>query len=205
MATRERILAVATKEFSERGVDGARIDEIVRLSDVSKNLIYHYFDSKELLFIAVLESAYSTMHKRQQEWPVAGKRPADNIQAFVRLLFDYWKESPEIIGLLNSEIFHKGRHLKKTPMISRGYEAMLKSLTKVLAEGQRSGAFRKDTDAIELYLTISSLCYHYFSNRCTLSILLGRDLSAPRQMSARLQHIEDVILSYLQFPARASK
>jgi TetR/AcrR family transcriptional regulator len=55
--TRQRILNVATREFSAKGYDGARVDDIMRLSKVSKNLIYHYFGSKEKLFIAVLESA----------------------------------------------------------------------------------------------------------------------------------------------------
>src|SRR5262245_30833628 len=40
--TRQRILNVATKEFAAKGYDGARIDDIMRASNVSKNLIYHY-------------------------------------------------------------------------------------------------------------------------------------------------------------------
>jgi TetR/AcrR family transcriptional regulator len=41
--TRQRILNVATEEFSAKGYDGARVDDIMRMAKVSKNLIYHYF------------------------------------------------------------------------------------------------------------------------------------------------------------------
>lgn len=82
--TRQRILDVATQEFSAKGYDGARIDDIMRLSKVSKNLIYHYFVSKEKLFIAVLEQAYQSMHAYQMTWPLDVSSPVDGIRKLVR-------------------------------------------------------------------------------------------------------------------------
>lgn len=51
--TRRRILAAATREFSERGFDGARISAIAQRAGVSKQLIHHHFHGKEALFKAV--------------------------------------------------------------------------------------------------------------------------------------------------------
>src|SRR4030081_680192 len=53
------IRAAAVKEFTEKGYGGARIDAIALRSGVNKRLIYHYFGSKEALYLAVLESGYS--------------------------------------------------------------------------------------------------------------------------------------------------
>ena len=39
----ERILAAARQEFSDRGLDGARVDRIAELSGGNKRLLYHYF------------------------------------------------------------------------------------------------------------------------------------------------------------------
>src|SRR3546814_1746952 len=64
-ATRARILHAATEEFADKGYDGARVDEIAKQSDVNKNSLYHYFGSKEQLFVAVLERAYTTLRERQ--------------------------------------------------------------------------------------------------------------------------------------------
>jgi TetR/AcrR family transcriptional regulator len=199
--TRQRILKVATQEFAAKGYDGARIDDIMHLSKVSKNLIYHYFGSKEKLFIAVLESAYQGMHAHQLTWPLDVSSPIDGIRKLVQSTFKYWRESPEFIGLLNSENFHKGRHLRKSKLSKAGYSGFLGNIANLLEEGEKSGDFRANVDPIELYISISALAYHYLSNRYTLSYLLDRKLSTEDEMKARIVHIEDLTLGYLRYGA----
>jgi TetR/AcrR family transcriptional regulator len=201
--TRQRILDMATQQFAAKGYDGARVDDIMRLSKVSKNLIYHYFGSKEKLFIAVLEHAYQGMHEHQTTWPLDVKSPIDGIRKLVQSTFSYWRDSPEFIGLLNSENFHKGHHLKKSKLSKAGYTGLLGKIAELLKEGERAGHFRPNVDPVELYISISALAYHYLSNRYTLSYLLDRKLSNEVEMKARVAHIEDIILGYLQHGARS--
>ncbi|MBN9005854.1 MAG: TetR family transcriptional regulator [Rhizobiales bacterium] len=202
--TRQRILDVATKEFSAKGFDGARVDDIMRIAKVSKNLIYHYFGSKERLFIAVLEAAYEGMHAYQTTWPIDVKSPMDGVRKLVRSTFRYWRDSPEFIGLLNSENFHKGKHLRKTKLTKAGYSGLLENIGNLLKEGERSGDFRANVDPVELYISISALAYHFLSNQYTLAYLLDRKLSTEDDMNARIAHIEELILGYLRFGARKS-
>jgi TetR/AcrR family transcriptional regulator len=203
--TKQRILDVATQQFSAKGYDGARIDDIMRLSKVSKNLIYHYFGSKEKLFIAVLELAYRGMHEYQMTWPLEVSSPIDGIRKLVQSTFKYWRESPEFIGLLNSENFHKGRHLRKSKLSKAGYAGLLNNISNLLKQGEKSGDFRSNVDPVELYISISALAYHYLSNRYTLSYLLDRKLSTEDEMKARVIHIEDITLGYLRYGAAQSK
>jgi TetR/AcrR family transcriptional regulator len=203
--TRQRILQIATQEFSAKGYDGARIDDIMRLSKVSKNLIYHYFGSKERLFIAVLEAAYQSMHEHQMTWPLDVSSPIDGIRKLVRSTFKYWRDSPEFIGLLNSENFHKGRHLRKSKLTKAGYSGLLGNIANLLKEGEEAGYFRSHVDPVELYISISALAYHYLSNRYTLSYLLDRKLTDETEMKTRVTHIEDIVLGYLQFSAPPPK
>jgi TetR/AcrR family transcriptional regulator len=205
IATRQRILNVANKEFSAKGYDGARVDDIMRVAEVSKNLIYHYFGSKEGLFIAVLESAYEGMHAYQTTWPLEVSSPIEGVRKLVQSTFKYWRDSPEFIGLLNSENFHKGRHLRKSKLTKAGYSGLLGNIDNLLREGERSGDFRAGVDAVELYISISALAYHFLSNRYTLAYLLDRKLSTEEDMNARIAHIEELILGYLRFGARKSK
>jgi TetR/AcrR family transcriptional regulator len=205
IATRQRILNVATKEFSAKGYDGARVDDIMRVAEVSKNLIYHYFGSKEGLFIAVLESAYEGMHAYQTTWPLEVASPIEGVRKLVQSTFKYWRDSPEFIGLLNSENFHKGRHLRKSKLTKAGYSGLLGNIDNLLREGERSGDFHAGVDAVELYISISALAYHFLSNRYTLAYLLDRKLSTEEDMNARIAHIEELILGYLRFGSRKSK
>src|SRR6266481_2200506 len=200
--TRQRILDVAIQEFSAKGYDGARVDDIMRLAKVSKNLIYHYFGSKEKLFIAVLESAYQGMHKYQMTWPLDVSSPIDGIRKLVRSTFKYWRDNPEFIGLLNSENFHKGKHLRKSKLTKAGYSGLLGNIASLLKEGEKSGDFRSGVDPVELYISISALAYHYLSNRYTLSYLLDRKFSTEDEMNVRIRHIEDLTLGYLCFGAQ---
>ena len=63
--TRNNILEVAAREFADKGLDGARIDEIAEKTASSKRMIYYYFGGKDELYRAVLERAYE--HIRNQE------------------------------------------------------------------------------------------------------------------------------------------
>lgn len=59
---RERILRAATEEFAEFGFAGARINRIADAASVNKQLIYHYFDSKDGIYAAVLGQMLTSMH-----------------------------------------------------------------------------------------------------------------------------------------------
>jgi TetR/AcrR family transcriptional regulator len=174
----------------------------MRLAKVSKNLIYHYFGSKEKLFIAVLESAYQGMHTYQMSWPLDVSSPIDGIRKLVRSTFKYWRDNPEFIGLLNSENFHKGKHLRKSKLTKAGYSGLLGNIASLLKEGEDAGDFRSGVDPVEFYISISALAYHYLSNRYTLSYLLDRKFSTEDEMNVRIQHIVDLTLGYLRFGAQ---
>jgi TetR/AcrR family transcriptional regulator len=51
---RERILEVATEEFAEKGLAGARVDTIARKAQANKQLVYYYFGGKLGLYNEVL-------------------------------------------------------------------------------------------------------------------------------------------------------
>lgn len=63
--TRTKIMEAARDEFAARGFAGGRIDSIAHRAGTSKQLVYHYFASKAVLFEATLESKYE--HHRSIE------------------------------------------------------------------------------------------------------------------------------------------
>ncbi len=63
--TRLNILQVAASEFAEKGLAGARVDEIAEKINSSKRMIYYYFGGKEQLYGAVLEQAYAQIRTRE--------------------------------------------------------------------------------------------------------------------------------------------
>ena len=53
--TRTKILASAGKLFSTRGFNAASVDDICKEAGVSKGAFYHHFESKQALFLALLD------------------------------------------------------------------------------------------------------------------------------------------------------
>jgi TetR/AcrR family transcriptional regulator len=203
--TRQRILNVASKEFSSKGYDGARVDDIMRQAKVSKNLIYHYFKSKEQLFVAVLEAAYEGMHDYHRTLVIDTSNASEGVRQLIRSTFEYWEKSSDFIGLLNSENLHRGKHLRKSKLTKEGYSGLMEKLSDLLKQGERTGEFRPNVDPVELYISISALPYHYLSNRYTLAYLLDRKLSTEDDKNHRIGHIEDLILGYLRVGPKRRK
>jgi TetR/AcrR family transcriptional regulator len=195
---RQLLIDVATKQFAERGYDGARVDRIVEECKVSKNLLYHYFDSKEELFIAVMEQAYAKMRLEQNEWSFLKLEPEEAIAKLVVYTFDHFVREPTIISLLNTENLYKARHIEQSSQILRLYDPLLKTINNLLARGQKLGKFKENIDPIDLYITIAGLGYFYLSNRFTLSYVLQVDLNSKKRLAQRRQHMVDVVLSYIK-------
>ena len=76
-ATRERIVAAAAQAMFERGVARTSLDEVKAAAGVSSSQLYHYFDDKHALILAVIE------HQTQEI--LAGQEPLlsslDSIEA----------------------------------------------------------------------------------------------------------------------------
>jgi hypothetical protein len=80
---------------------------------------------------------------------------------------------------------------------------VIETLAAVLRRGARDGRFRRDVDALQLYISIAALSYFYLSNSHTLSAVFGRDLFSEAARRERLQHMTDLVLGYLAAaPAR---
>ena len=73
---REKILKLATEEFARIGFEGARVDRIAERCQVSKNMLYYYFQSKEGLFVAALERMYEGLREQQRTPRIARQQYA---------------------------------------------------------------------------------------------------------------------------------
>jgi TetR/AcrR family transcriptional regulator len=151
--TRQRILRHSMAEFATKGYDGARVDSIAHRCRLSKNLLYHYFKSKEGLFIAVLEDAYKTFRSRQSDFAIRDSNPIDAMRQLIAYTFDALLENQDFIALLNTANLHKGRHLRRSPLIRSLYDPLVDTVREILRRGAAEGVFRPNIDPVNLYLS----------------------------------------------------
>jgi len=196
--TRQRVLEAATMEFAEKGLSGARVDEIARRSNANKRMLYHYFGSKEDLYLAVMEAAYKKIRAEELDLDLTNMDPVSGMRELVHFTWHYYLRNPEFIHLLNNENLHKARFIKKSRNIPRLHSPLVATIEDLLKRGEKEGVFRAGVDPVQLYITIAALGYFYHSNHYTLSSIFGRDLFAAEELEARDAHSVDVVLGYLR-------
>ena len=195
--TREMILEGAMQEFSERGFDGARIDQIALRAGVNKNLLYHHYANKDGLFSALLERMYEKIRERQRDLELRDKDPVEAVRKLVIFTGKVWVQYPEFLRLLQSENLTGGRHVAASSKVSSLYEPLLGTLNDLLERGRKSKQFRADVDPVDLYISISSLTAHYMNNRHTFEAIFGQSLTSPKRIRQRLEHAADMVIAFL--------
>ena len=182
---KDQILEAATRVFTQRGVDDARMDDIVAESGLSKGAIYWYFDSKEAIIVAIVDRIFDweTAHiqkiissdqgaaKKLELFIQASIEDMHKIQPLMPLIFDFWTRS-----LRNPAI---------NQAIKRYYQLFLEIIEPIIQQGISTGEFRP-VDVKQTALTIGAalegtiLMWAYFPKiidfdkqfRTTLDILL---------------------------------
>jgi len=75
VARQVRILQGALAVFKEKGLEGAKIDEIARVSGFGKATLYYYFTSKEEIFNALLLHGWLSLWRELEDTIAGGDSP----------------------------------------------------------------------------------------------------------------------------------
>ncbi len=192
------IIEVATREFSEKGLAGARIDDIAQAMQTSKRMIYYYFGSKEGLYVAVLEEAYRRIRQIETELHLEDLTPEDALRKLVGFTVDYQLANPDFVRLVMNENIHRGEFLAQSKTIHKLNVPVIDAVRKVYERGVKAGVFRTGIDAVDLHMSISALCFFNVSNRHTFSLIFKRDLESPTAVVARRDSIIEMVVRFVR-------
>jgi AcrR family transcriptional regulator len=196
--TRADILEVATREFAEKGLAGARIDVIAEAMRTSKRMIYYYFGSKEGLYVAVLEEAYRRMREIESGLHLDDLPPEDALRRLVGFTVDYQFAHPEFIRLVMTENIHRGEYLAQSKAIRQLNVPAIEGLRRVLERGREAGVFRAGIDPVDVHMSISALSVFNVANKHTFSLIFQRDMDSPAALIARRDSIVEMIVRHVR-------
>ena len=197
-ATREALITAAVAEFSRNGFAGARVDEIARSAGVNKQLVYHYFENKQGLYLVALESVYAAIREKEQRLSLGELEPVEAMTQLIGFSFDYLAEHPEFIALLTDENRHQGSHILESERLQQMHSPFIEMLEATLERGAAQGVFRRDFDAINVYISIAGISYFFFSNNHTLSAIFGKSLGLRGALAQRRRHVIAFALNALR-------
>jgi AcrR family transcriptional regulator len=198
--TRQEILDVALAEFARNGYSGARVDEIAARTRTTKRMIYYYFTSKEQLYIAVLERAYSTARDAEQQLDVDHLDPLSAIRALAELTFDHHESHQDFIRLVTIENVHRAEFIAQSAALAELNTPAVSVIAAILERGYATGAFRRRAEPIDVHMLISSFCFFRVANQYTFGAIFGVDLVDPARRDHYRRMVGDLVVSYLSPP-----
>lgn len=143
---RRSILAGAKRMFAENGYHATTIADIARAADLSYGSVYWYFDSKEELFRALMDSEQRAL--RRHIVAVVGDSPAldgeSRRQALVdgvRAIFEFFEADKASAKLLFREALTLGAGIQRH--LYGIYEAFVEDVERLIRVAQKAGIIRE--------------------------------------------------------------
>jgi TetR/AcrR family transcriptional regulator len=111
--TEEKIFDAATDVFTERGMDGARMQDIANHAGINKALLHYYYRSKDRLFDAVFEKIAGKMFSKFAPVFDENLTLEDKIRFFYKEHITFLKENPKLPSFLLNEINRNPARIKR--------------------------------------------------------------------------------------------
>lgn len=196
--TLKDILEVASREFEDKGFSGARVDEIAEATRTSKRMIYYYFQSKEGLYIAVLEMAYRRIREIEMSLKLEDLDPLSALRTLTGFTFDYHLNNPGFVRLVMVENIHRGAFMARSKVIQSVNNSAIEMLDDIYRKGVASHIFRPDLRAIDLHFMITAQSFYNVSNQATFAQIFGRDLDPDTEIAVRRANTIESLVRMVQ-------
>ena len=196
--TQANILQVAEVEFGEKGLAGARIDEIAAATRTSKRMIYYYFGSKEGLYLAVLEESYRRVRDIEAELHLQDLEPEQALRRLVAFTFDHHLNHENYIRLVMSENINRGQFLAQSPRIQELNVPAISAIRNLYQRGVKLGQFRTGLDAVDIHASISALSFFNVSNRHTFGLIFKLDMRSSAYIAHRRDNVVEMIVRFMK-------
>lgn len=191
---KDRILRVAEEVFADKGMAGARINEIAEKAKINKRMLYHYFGNKEELYQAVLKSNIDKIIPIHNNLTPPGDI-VKQIKNAIRNYFYFLAANPNFVRLMEWEALHGSKYMGKFIPFYNIYD--LPGVRGFLEAGVQEGIIRPDIDSRQIILSINAMCFFYFTRVNALNPIWDGDMLAPEMLEKRLRHIQQVALRTL--------
>lgn len=111
--TEDKIFEAATSVFIEKGMDGARMQEIADRAGINKSLLHYYFRSKDRLFNAVYEVIVGQLFQKISQVFDEKLTLEEKIRFFLREHISFLQQNPRLASFVLNEINRNPEIAKK--------------------------------------------------------------------------------------------
>jgi TetR/AcrR family transcriptional regulator len=202
-STVDGVIEVAIEQFSEHGFPETRLDNIARISGMSKRMIHYHFGDKRGLYHRCLAEAVERITPVSEEMIADTTVPVEGVTKLVDAVYSRLIRHPECVRLLAMESLQQVMGLRELAHLHNQSEIVL-HLDRLLMLGQDAGAFRPGIAAEDLFYLIGSLSFYRLTNRDLMINLFDLDPSSEENTEGVRRMIVDTVLSFLTANIRDS-
>ena len=160
---REIIINVARNIFAKFGFRKTTMEEIAQAARKGKSSIYHYFNSKEEIFNAVVEKEAGALHIALSEAINTSSTPEEKLKAYIQTRMDTISKLANLYSALKDEYLDHFSFIEK--IRSHFDQKEIKIIKEILVEGINKGNFiieDLETTAYGIITALKGLEYPIF-------------------------------------------
>ncbi|HEY7535929.1 MAG TPA: TetR/AcrR family transcriptional regulator [Thermodesulfobacteriota bacterium] len=163
---RSTIISIAAQLFSEKSYHDVTMDEVASKVGVAKGTIYLYFESKERLYLEILEHGYEAIESLIEK-EIAKSDPApEKLKKVLKLIFRFYRQNLDVLRILSRD---------ETHLIREHYEftehwrfRRIKLYEKILEKGVKESSFypiNTELTALIIFGLVRSVMFFYETDK----------------------------------------
>lgn len=181
---KEQILEAARRVFAEQGFHATRMSDIAQAAEVSQGTLYHYFRSKDKLFMALLSTWAKRLEDVVKGLPDIPLSATDKMWMMDQVALDFLEANEELLPVMLEFWAYALRNAEAAASFRSLFQTMQQSCTEIINEGIASGEFKP----IDVKV-ISALPLVVLDGVILLSLVVGKDLVEPGQVIKKTQQL----------------
>ncbi len=186
---RQRLLAAAAEEFSRNGYAGTSIAAIAARASVSKSTIFHHFDCKQALYLAVIEAAAGDFASTLDQVLIARRQARENLSDFQQVHLAHLHDNEQVALLVLREL-QGGGPGDTTGAVSEVLAGNYNRLVQYMATARDKGEIRGDADLEVAALVMFAANAFAFQTRQVLKDFPGLDVEQqPERFTAAVSDL----------------
>ena len=139
---REQILDAAEQVFARKGIDKARMDDIVAASGLSKGALYWYYKSKDTLIKALLDRIFSGDLRAAESLTTVGGSATERMRTFFHSSVEEIRHFERLMPLAYEFLALAARRKAARQVIGGYYHRYHAVLTELIQQGIDQGEFK---------------------------------------------------------------
>lgn len=194
--TEDHILKAAQVIFQTKGMDGARMQEIADKAKINKAMLHYYYRSKQLLFEAVFNKAFSLLAPELNNILNDDSSIEDKIKNFTDNYIRFMMKHPYLPGFIIQELNRNPKFIEKLKS-NVSFPNITKFKTQVKNDIENGTII--PISAEQLFINILSLnVFPFVASPLIKALVNVNDKTYEALLEARKKDVSDFIINAIK-------